>query len=172
MPQSDLSDIQLLIMDVDGVLSDGGIILHSDGTESKRFHVLDGHRIRMWHRSGRLTAILSGRESYPTTYRAEQLDITYVLQGEKEKLPAFESLLKKTCLVPEQVACIGDDLMDIPLIRRAGFGVAVADACDQLKEYADYVTQKPGGQGAVAEVIEYLLKKNGHWDTLMQQYLV
>lgn len=172
MVQGDLSKIRLLVMDVDGVLSDGGIILHSDGTESKRFHVIDGHRITMWHRAGFQSAILSGRESEPTTLRARQLGITYVLQGKKEKLPAFESLLKETSLEPEQTACIGDCLMDIPLVRRAGFGVAVANACEELKEVADYITQREGGNGAVGEVVEHLLKENGHWNALIQRYLV
>lgn len=172
MPQSDLSKIKLLIMDVDGVLSDGGIILHSDGTESKRFDVMDGHRVTMWHRAGFQSAILSGRESEPTALRAKQLNVSYVLQGKKEKLPAFKSLLQQTALEPDQVACIGDDLMDIPLVRRAGFGVAVANASNELKQVADYVTRKDGGRGAVAEVIEFLLRKNGRWDKLMERYRV
>ena len=123
---TDLSQIQLLILDVDGVLTDGGIIVHSDGTESKRFSVLDGHRIKMWQRAGGLTAIISGRETAATTIRAEQLGITHIMQGCLEKLPAFEQLLEKVGLTPEQTAYIGDDLMDIPLVRRVGFGAAVA----------------------------------------------
>ena len=169
---TDFSQIQLLILDVDGVLTDGGIIVHSDGTESKRFSVLDGHRIKMWQRSGGLTAIISGRETAATTLRAEQLGITHVLQGCLEKLPAFEQLLEKVGLTPEQTAYVGDDLMDIPLVRRAGFGVAVASAVDELKKHADYITQRRGGQGAVAEVIEHLLKKKMKWDELMERYRV
>ena len=169
---TDLSKIQLLILDVDGVLTDGGIIVHSDGTESKRFSVLDGHRIKLWQRAGGLTAIISGRETVATTIRAEQLGITHVLQGCLEKLPAFEKLLKKVGLTPEQTAYVGDDLMDIPLVRRVGFGAAVANASDELKQHADFITQRKGGDGAVAEVIEHLLKKKMKWEKLMERYRV
>ena len=169
---TDLSKIQLLILDVDGVLTDGGIIIHSDGTESKRFSVLDGHRIKLWQRATGLTAIISGRETAATTIRAEQLGITHVLQGCLEKLPAFEQLLGKVGLTPEQTAYVGDDLMDIPLVRRVGFGAAVANAAEELKKHADFITQRKGGEGAVAEVIEHLLKKKMKWDELMERYRV
>jgi 3-deoxy-D-manno-octulosonate 8-phosphate phosphatase (KDO 8-P phosphatase) len=168
----DFKQIQLLIMDVDGVLTDGGIIVHSDGSESKRFCVYDGHRIRMWHRSGRLSAIISGRDSRPTTLRAEQLDIKYVHQGCTQKLPAFESLLSELHLRPEQVAYVGDDLMDIPIVRRVGFGVAVANASEDLKQVADWATCRSGGSGAVGETIEYILKQAGVWEPLMQRYRI
>ena len=169
---TDLPKIQLLILDVDGVLTDGGIIIHSDGTESKQFSVLDGHRIKLWQRAGGLTAIISGRETAATTIRAKQLGISHVMQGCLEKLPAFEQLLKKVGLTPEQTAYVGDDVMDIPLVRRAGFGAVVANAADELKEHADFVTQHKGGNGAVAEVIEHLLKKKMKWDELMERYLI
>lgn len=172
MTVKDLSKIRLLILDVDGVLTDGGIVVHSDGTESKRFHVIDGHRIKMWQRAEGLTAIISGRETATTTIRAKELGISHVMQGCLKKLPALEALLEKTGLTEEQVACIGDDLMDIPLIRRVGFGVAVANAADELKEHADLVTQRAGGNGAVGEAIEYILKKNMKWDALMERYRV
>jgi 3-deoxy-D-manno-octulosonate 8-phosphate phosphatase (KDO 8-P phosphatase) len=170
--KTDLSGLTLLVLDVDGVLTDGGIIIHSDGTESKRFHVMDGHRIKMWQRAGGLTAILSGRQTEATQIRAEQLGIEHVLQGCKEKLPAFVELLQKLNLSANQAVCIGDDVMDIPLIRRAGFGAAVANAAEELKAYADYVTCRQGGEGAVAELIEYLLKQTGRWDTAMERYLI
>lgn len=172
MTDKDLSKIQLLILDVDGVLTDGGIVIHSDGTESKRFSVLDGHRIKLWQRAGKLIAIISGRETSATTIRAKQLGITLVMQGCIEKLPAFEQLLEESGLMPEQAACVGDDLMDIPLVRRAGFGVAVANASDELKQNADFITQRKGGDGAVAEAIEHLLKKTMKWDKLMERYQV
>jgi 3-deoxy-D-manno-octulosonate 8-phosphate phosphatase (KDO 8-P phosphatase) len=172
MTNINFSKIKLLIMDVDGVLTDGGIIIHSDGTESKRFHVMDGHRVKMWQRAGLEAAILSGRDTEATTLRGRQLGIERILQGYKEKLPAFEELLSATGLSPEEVACVGDDLMDIPLVRRAGFGAAVANAAEELKQAADYVTSRSGGDGAVAEVIEVILKNTGRWDTLMQRYLI
>ena len=172
MTAKNLSDIQLLILDVDGVLTDGGIVVHSDGTESKRFHVLDGHRIKMWQRAGGLTAIISGRDTAATAIRAQQLGISHVMQGCLQKLPAFEQLLGKVGLTPEQTAYVGDDLMDIPLVRRVGFGVAVANASEELKKYADFTTQCKGGEGAVGEVIEYLLKEQMKWDEQMERYLV
>lgn len=172
MAKMDFSKIRLLVMDVDGVLTDGGIIIHSDGTESKRFHVMDGHRIKMWQRAGFEAAILSGRQTEATALRARQLGIERVLQGRREKLPAFESLLSEDGFTPEEVVCIGDDLMDIPLIKRVGFGVAVANAAVELKQAADYTTSRAGGQGAVAEVIELILKNNGKWGDLMKRYLV
>ena len=172
MTEKDLSQIQLIIMDVDGVLTDGGIVIHSDGTESKRFHVMDGHRIKMWHRADGQTAIISGRQSQATTERAEQLGISYVMQGCLKKLPAFESLLEKAGLHPDQVAYIGDDLMDIPVVRRVGLGVAVANADDELKKYADIVTARSGGDGAVGEIIEHILKASQKWYGLMERYLL
>lgn len=172
MTNINFAKLKLLILDVDGVLTDGGIILHSDGTESKRFHVMDGHRIMMWQRAGFEAALLSGRQTEATTLRGKQLGIERVLQGCKEKLPAFEELLALTGCSPDEVACVGDDLMDIPLVKRAGFGVAVANAADELKQAADYVTSRNGGDGAVAEVIEMILKNTGQWNTLMQRYLI
>jgi 3-deoxy-D-manno-octulosonate 8-phosphate phosphatase (KDO 8-P phosphatase) len=118
------------------------------------------------------TAFISGRASGATTIRAEQLNIGHVLQGCKKKLPAFEKLLEELKLSPDEVACVGDDLLDIPLVKRAAFGVAVANAVEELKEAADYVTVKAGGDGAVREVIECILKGSGKWDGLMERYLV
>ncbi len=168
----DFKQIQLLIMDVDGVLTDGGIIVHADGSESKQFSVYDGHRIRMWHRSGRLGAIISGRESRPTAIRARQLEIEHVYQGCTRKLPVFEALLEELKLTPRQVAYVGDDLMDIPLVRRAAFGVATANADDELKHYADWITTRRGGDGAVGQTIEYILKEADAWQPLMERYRV
>lgn len=170
--QVDFSKIKILILDVDGVLTDGTIIINSDGTESKNFNVVDGHRIKMWQRAGNSTAIISGRQSNATTVRAEQLGITNVLQNCKKKLPVFELLLKDLKLSPENTAYVGDDLMDMPLVKRAGFGVAVASADAELKALADYVTKRAPGKGAVAEVIELILKQTGKWEPLMERYHV
>jgi len=172
MAADNLAQIKLLILDVDGVLTDGGIFLNDQGIESKRFNVMDGHRIKMWHRAGGLTAIISGRDTPSTIHRARQLDIAYVMQGCLEKLPAFEQLLQQTALAPSQTAYIGYDIMDIPVVRRVGFGVAVANAAEELKQLADYITVKQGGHGAVGEVVEYLLKAAGKWDSLMERYRI
>ena len=118
--------IRLLIMDVDGVLTDGGVIINADGSESKRFNVLDGHGIRMWHRADLKTAVMSGRTADATRLRAEQLEITYVYQGCTQKIPAFARLLEESGLSDNQVAYIGDDVLDLPVMKRAGFAVAVS----------------------------------------------
>jgi len=166
-----LDQIELLVMDVDGVLTDGSIIVNADGSETKAFNVRDGHGIRLWQRAGLKTAIISGRASTPTKIRAEQLDIEHVIEDCHYKLPALESLLDKLGLSPENAAYIGDDLPDLPVIRYVGFGVAVANADDELKKHADYVTATCGGAGAVREVIEHILKTNGKWRDLMKRYL-
>jgi len=168
----DFSKIKMLATDVDGVLTDGTVIINSDGSESKAFSLLDGHGIKLWHRAGLSTALISGRASGATTIRAEQLSIGFVRQGCVKKLPAFEELLVDAGLSADQVVYIGDDLLDLPLLKRAGFGVAVANAVDELKEAADYVTTRSGGRGAVREVIELVLKATGKWDELMERYLV
>ena len=161
----------MLVLDVDGVLTDGTLIVNGDGSESKFFNVLDGHGIRMWRRAGLKVAFLSGRLSEPTQRRAEQLEVDYCLQNCRNKLLELEKLLEQSGLSAEQVAYIGDDLPDVPPIRYAGFGVAVANAADEVKQYADFVTKRPGGSGAVREVIEYILKSTDRWDELMARYL-
>ena len=167
----DLENIEMLVMDVDGVLTDGSLIIHADGSESKCFSALDGHGIRMWRRAGLKVALISGRASEPTIRRAEQLQIEHVFQDCHHKLPVFEKLLEQLDLPPEKVAYIGDDLTDLPVIRYAGFGIAVANAVAEVKRYADYVTERPGGRGAVREVIEHILKNSGRWQELMKRYL-
>lgn len=166
-----LADIKLLVMDVDGVLTDTAIIINADGSESKVFSSLDGHGIRMWQRAGLKAAFLSGRESEPTERRAHQLDIEHCIQDCHNKLTALKELAEKLDLTAEAIAFIGDDLTDLPSIQYAGFGVAVANAVDEVKHYADYVTTRPGGRGAVREVIEYILKSAGKWQELMARYL-
>jgi 3-deoxy-D-manno-octulosonate 8-phosphate phosphatase (KDO 8-P phosphatase) len=167
----DFKAIELLVLDVDGVLTDGGLIIHSDGSESKQFHTLDGHGIRLWQRAGGKVALVSGRTSEPVDRRAQELEISYVLQNCHFKLSALEQLLRDTGLKAQNAAYVGDDLMDLPPILRVGFGVAVANAVEELKAQADYVTTREGGHGAVREVIEYILKNSGRWDALMSRYL-
>ena len=170
--KTDLKQIKLLAMDVDGVLTDGTITVGSDGAEFKTFNLLDGHGIRMWRRAGLKTALISGRESAVTKQRADEMEIDFVYQPCQRKLDCFEKLLADSQLKPRNIAYIGDDVLDIPLIKRAGFGIAVANAVDELKSYAHYITSRPGGDGAVREVIEYILKNTGRWTELMERYLV
>jgi len=165
-----LENIELLVLDVDGVLTDGSIIINADGSESKSFNLLDGHGIRMWRRAGLKVAFLSGRETEATKYRAEQLKVDYCLQGCHYKLPSLKKLLEEVGLSPENVACVGDDVLDLPVIKHVGFGAAVANAVDEVKNVADFVTQRTGGCGAVREVIEYILKNTGKWQKLMERY--
>jgi len=171
MKTANFADIRVLILDVDGVLTDGTLVIHSDGSESKCFNTLDGHGIKMWRRAGLKVALLSGRASEPTRHRAEQLRIEHVFEDCHDKLPVLEKFLDGLGLSPEAVAYVGDDLTDLPVIRYVGFGVAVANAVDEVKKYADYVTERPGGSGAVREVIEYILKNTGKWQELMKRYL-
>lgn len=170
--KADLKQIKLLAMDVDGVLTDGKITVGSDGTEFKTFNLLDGHGIKMWRRAGLKAALISGRQSAVTKQRAEEMEIDFLYQPCRQKLDCFKKLLSDSQLEAKNIAYIGDDVLDIPLIRRAGFGVAVANAVDELKSEAVYITSRPGGQGAVREVIEYILKNTGKWDELMERYLV
>jgi 3-deoxy-D-manno-octulosonate 8-phosphate phosphatase (KDO 8-P phosphatase) len=161
---------RLLIMDVDGVLTDGRIIQDGHGHELKVFDVKDGHGIVMAHRAKLRTALISGRESETITRRAEELGIELVFQKIWNKLEVYEKILVDTELTHDEVAYIGDDLIDIPLLRRVGLAVAVADAVDEVKAAAHLITQRPGGQGAVREVIELILRAQGHWDSLIARY--
>ena len=166
------SALQWLVLDVDGVLTDGTILLSEDGTESKRFNLQDGHGIRMWKRAQCDIALLSGRASAATQQRADQLSITHVFQDCHFKLPALKDFLHQQDIAPHTVAYVGDDLMDLPCVRYVGFGVAVQNGVDELKAHADYITARTGGGGAVREVIEYILKRTDKWDPLMARYLI
>jgi 3-deoxy-D-manno-octulosonate 8-phosphate phosphatase (KDO 8-P phosphatase) len=161
---------RLLMMDVDGVLTDGRIIQDSHGQELKVFDVKDGHGIVMAHRAKLQTALISGRESETTVRRAQELGIALVFQKTWNKLEVYEKILADTKYTPDEVAYVGDDLVDIPLLRRVGLAVAVADAVDEVKATAHLITQRPGGRGAVREVIELILRAQGHWDTLIERY--
>jgi len=163
-------DIKLLAMDVDGVLTDGGIIVHSDGTESKRFHVHDGAWLHIWKRQGLLSAIITGRGCAAVEQRAGDLEIDFVYQRAHDKLAVFEQLLADSQVPADRIAYIGDDVMDLPVIRRVGFSAAAANALPEVQEQVDYVTKKPGGAGAVQELIGYLLGKMGLLDSAMERY--
>jgi len=165
----ELNQIKLLAMDVDGVLTDGTITIGSDGSEHKTFNLLDGHGIRMWRRAGLKAALISGRESAVTAQRAKEMEIDFVYQPCQRKLDCFEKLLADSKLEPKNIAYIGDDVLDIPIVKRVGFGIAVANSVEELKSAALYVTSRTGG---VREVVEYILKNTGQWAALMERYLV
>jgi 3-deoxy-D-manno-octulosonate 8-phosphate phosphatase (KDO 8-P phosphatase) len=162
--------VELLLLDVDGVLTDGGIVYTDDGVELKRFHVRDGSGLKLWQLAGKRAAIVSGRDSPAVAARAAELGVAPVLQGRADKLPAFEAVLAETGLRPEQVCAVGDDLPDLPVLRRCGLAVAVADACLEVREAADYVTAAPGGRGAVRDVVEWLLRLQGAWGGLVARF--
>jgi 3-deoxy-D-manno-octulosonate 8-phosphate phosphatase (KDO 8-P phosphatase) len=145
-------------------------MINGDGSEGKFFNLLDGLGIRMWRRAGLKVAFLSGRFSEATKRRAEQLEVDYCVQDCFEKLPVLKKLLEQVGLSANRTAYIGDDLLDLPVIKYVGFGAAVANAVDEVKDTADYITTRHGGDGAVREVIEYILKNSGKWQQLMKKY--
>jgi|SRR5262245_1159782 len=156
--------IELLLLDVDGVLTDGRIVYSDQGDEIKAFHVRDGSGLKYWRQSGKRVGILSGRTSHAVSRRAAELSIDLVFQGANEKLSALRHILSDTGLVADQVCAIGDDLPDLPVLRHCGLAVAVADAVAELKVAAHYITRSPGGRGAVRDAIEWLMRGQGTWD--------
>jgi 3-deoxy-D-manno-octulosonate 8-phosphate phosphatase (KDO 8-P phosphatase) len=163
--------IKLLLMDCDGVLTDGRIWLFENGEEQKGFHTRDGLGIDLFHRAGLRSGIISGRTSSAVQKRAQGLGMSFVIQGCEDKRKAFAETLEHAGVENLEVAFIGDDLNDIPLMLRSGLGVAVADAALETREHAHYVTTAAGGSGAVREVIELILKSQGRWDDLIASYI-
>jgi 3-deoxy-D-manno-octulosonate 8-phosphate phosphatase (KDO 8-P phosphatase) len=164
--------IELLAVDVDGVLTDGAIIVDDNGVESKNFHVRDGMAFSLWHRAGKRSAILSGRETRVVERRAAELRIGHVAQGLVEKGEAFRSLLQRFELEPRQVCFVGDDLVDLPLLHAAGLAACPADAIEEVRQAAHLVTVARGGRGAIREVVEVVLKAQGRWHMLCEGYQV
>jgi YrbI family 3-deoxy-D-manno-octulosonate 8-phosphate phosphatase len=162
--------IRLILSDVDGVLTDGGIVFDNQGIETKRFHVRDGLGIRLWQKAGYRFGLITHRSSNIVKMRVAELGIEIVRQGIDNKLTAMRNILAELRLTPDQVCYLGDDLPDLAVVRSVGFGVAVADACEEVRQAAQYVTQLPGGTGAVRETIELLLKSQNRWDDLIQSY--
>ena len=165
------SRIKLLLMDCDGVLTDGRLWLLENGEEQKSFNTRDGLGIHLLHRAGLKSGIISGCKSNGVSRRAGELGIEFVTQGDSNKTGAFEDLLRLARVVETEVAFIGDDLTDIPLMQRSELAVAVADAAAEARAVAHYVTRAEGGNGAVREVIELILKAQGRWNDLVDEYL-
>ncbi|MBI3331084.1 MAG: HAD hydrolase family protein [Candidatus Omnitrophica bacterium] len=164
------SRVSLLVLDVDGVLTDGRIVYADYGDELKFFDVQDGAGMVFWNRVGLRSAIITARTSRLLKRRAKELRVDALRQGCLLKLPAYEQLLKRLRVGGEQVCVVGDDLMDLPLLRRAGFAVAVSNAVEEVKSVAHYVTRRAGGRGAVREVIDIILKAKGLWEEVLQRY--
>ena len=164
------ASVKLLLMDCDGVLTDGRITLRADGDEEKSFHTRDGHGLVMLHRAGLRSGIISGRSSSAVLRRAADLKIEFMRQGSLNKIEAFDEILEEADVDADEVCFIGDDVVDIPLMRRSRFAVAVADATEDTRAAAHYVTRLNGGFGAVREVCELILKSQGRWEELMRRY--
>ncbi|HSB51433.1 MAG TPA: HAD-IIIA family hydrolase [Dissulfurispiraceae bacterium] len=162
--------IKLLILDVDGVLTDGGIVLDNDGNELKAFHVRDGHGIKMLGRAGIQVALITGRFSKVVERRAHELGIIEVYQRCHIKSVAYEHVIEKFGLSDREVAYVGDDIVDLPILGRVGLPVAVADATEETRAAALYVTRNGGGRGAVREVCELILKAKGKWEEMLDEY--
>ena len=164
--------VKLLILDVDGVLTDGGLYFDDNGGEFKRFNALDGHGIKMLLEIGVEVAIISARYSKPVAYRLEGLGIKHYYQGQSNKVAAYKELLEKLDLSAHQVAYVGDDVIDLPVMSKVALPIAVANAHPFVKEHAVLTTQNTGGNGAVREVCDYLLVALGKYDDLMDSYLL
>lgn len=159
-----------LVLDVDGVLTDGRIIYANYGDELKQFDVQDGAGLVFWNRAGLRSAIITARKSRLLVRRAKETRVDYVVQGALLKLPAYEEFVKRWRLSDEEVCAFGDDLMELPILRRAGLSVAVPNAVEEVRLSCHYVTKRPGGRGAVREVIDAILKAKGLWDQVLQRY--
>ncbi|HMG34249.1 MAG TPA: HAD family hydrolase [Blastocatellia bacterium] len=162
--------VSLLVLDCDGVLTDGRLIMLPGGEETKSFDVRDGHGMVMAKRAGLRIAIISGRASFAVRARAEELGISKLVENAWGKLKPYEALLEEEQVSQDQVCYIGDDVGDIPLLRRAGLAVGVADAVEEVRQVAHIVTSRPGGRGAVREIIELILKAQGKWEGALERY--
>jgi len=163
--------IELILSDVDGVLTDGRLVFDNQGIETKRFHIRDGMGVRLWQKAGYRFGLVTLRSSHIVRTRAAELGIEIVRQGAIDKWTSIGQILAELDLDLSQVCYLGDDLPDVLAIRKVGLGVAVADACDEARKAADYVTNAPGGMGAVRETIEMVLKSKRRWDEVIQSYL-
>jgi 3-deoxy-D-manno-octulosonate 8-phosphate phosphatase (KDO 8-P phosphatase) len=163
--------IRLLVFDVDGVLTDGTIVVHGDGSESKAFNIKDGGAIVWAQRAGLDIALLSARSADATAVRAAQLGISTIVQGSANKIAGFEQILAGAGLTAGEVGYMGDDLQDLPVLRRAGFSAAPADASPEVRAAVQWVSASGGGRGAVRECIEHVLRAQGQWRAAVSDYL-
>jgi len=162
--------VRLLVLDVDGVMTNGDLLYSNDGTECKAFNVRDGLGLKLLMQGGIKVAIISGRRSRAVDLRAAELGIQEVYQGVSDKVAIFEEIAKRHAVEYEQAAFIGDDLADIPLLLKVGFAVGVANAVEEVKKRVDFVTTHAGGHGAVREICELLLKSQGKWENQLQSF--
>ena len=163
--------LKLLILDVDGVLTDGKLFFDNQGNEYKSFHARDGHGIKLLRQTGVEVAVISGRKSNSVALRMKNLGIEHVYQGHEHKQGAFNEIIEKLGITPEQAAHVGDDLLDLPVMTRVGLAIAVADVNFAVKQHADWCTTLPGGQGAVREVCDFIMQAQGRFDDVLNAYL-
>ncbi len=163
--------VRLFLTDVDGVLTDGGIVYDAAGVETKRFHVRDGHGIKMLQRAGVAVGIITGRTSEVVAIRARELGIGIVRQGAKDKTAVWRDLISGSGLCPAETAYVGDDIVDLPLLRSVGFSAAPSDAEPYVLEAVHFAASRPGGHGAVREIVEFILRARGSWDAVASRYL-
>jgi len=163
--------LKLLILDVDGVLTDGRLFFDGNGEEYKCFHARDGHGIKLLRETGVEVAVISGRKSKSVALRMKSLGVEYVYQGHENKVSAFNEIIESMGIRPDQAAHMGDDLLDLPLMVRAGLSIAVNDANDSVKEYADWCTKTAGGLGAVREVCDFIMQAQGTFDAVLKSYM-
>jgi 3-deoxy-D-manno-octulosonate 8-phosphate phosphatase (KDO 8-P phosphatase) len=168
--EAKLAKIKLLLLDVDGVLTDGRIIYDGQGNELKAFDVKDGHGLKMIQRAGIQVGIITGRSSEVVRRRAAELGIEILYQGALRKLEPYCEILEHHRLCDEEIAYVGDDIVDLPILQRAGFSATVADAVPDVLPLVDYVATRPGGRGAVREICDLLLRASGQWDTVTKRY--
>jgi 3-deoxy-D-manno-octulosonate 8-phosphate phosphatase (KDO 8-P phosphatase) len=169
--ESKASQIQLLLFDVDGVLTDGAVVMHADGSESKGFHIRDGAGIVWAQRAGLAVGLLSARTSGATAHRAAQLAIRIVEQGVRSKLNTYEQIIREVKLTDGNVAYMGDDLLDLPVLERVGLSAAPADAAPEVRARVDWVSSVGGGRGAARDLIELVLRAQNRWDDVVRQYV-
>ncbi len=163
--------LKLLILDVDGVLTDGRLFFDKNGEEYKSFHARDGHGIKLLRQTGVEIAVISGRKSQSVALRMKALGIKYVYQGHENKIAAFNEIIQTIGIKPEQAAHMGDDLLDLPIMVRVGLSIAVNDANNSVKEYADWCTETSGGLGAVREVCDFIMQAQGTFDKVLKSYM-
>ncbi|MBP8981151.1 MAG: HAD-IIIA family hydrolase [Syntrophobacterales bacterium] len=168
---SKIMPLRLLVLDVDGVLTDGRIVMSDDGQETKFFDVKDGHGLKLLMRAGVEVIWITGRRSRVVEHRARDLGVQEYHQLIWDKVQVYEEILARKGLAPAEVAYMGDDIVDVPLMKRVGFAVAVADAVEEARRAAHYVTRNRGGRGAVREVCDLIIKGQGKWNRVMERYL-
>lgn len=165
-----MARVELLLLDVDGVLTDGRVMIDDRGVETKAFDVTDGHGLKLLRRGGIEAGFVTGRRSRVVEHRARELGIEEVHQGVRDKLAVVRRILERRRLAPEAVGFVGDDLVDLPVLIQVGLAVTVANASPMIKERVHWVTERPGGRGAVRQLCEAILRAKGRWDAVTQRY--